>query len=120
MEEGKYVPEEFRIKLDETKRMKKIRFAGDGELSDKASAKAVEILGLIEDMELSRLLKEYLEKLVRTLIMICRQGMGLQQNINDILLISWVDRNTDDLAEVFDHLEAMWKFNIYLSMENDE
>ena len=29
MEEDKYIPVEYKMKLDETKKMKKIRFAGD-------------------------------------------------------------------------------------------
>ena len=113
MEEDKYIPVDYRMKLDETKRMKKIEFARDRELSDRASAEAVEILSRIENVNLSELPKMYLEKMIRTLILICRQGMGLQQTINDTFLISRVDRNTDNLADVFDHLEAMRKCNTF-------
>ena len=112
MKEDKYIPVEYKeIELEEIKKMKKIRFAGDRELSDKASAEAAEILSRIDDLDLSKLPKIYLEKTIRTLILICRQEMGLQQTINDTFIISRVDRNADSLADVFDHLEAMRKCN---------
>ena len=49
-------------------------------MSDKTTVKAVEILGQLEDKELSMLPKEYLVKLIKTLIVICRQGYGTSED----------------------------------------
>ena len=120
MEDYNYIPSIYKRELEETKEMKKIRFAGDREQSNKASAEAAEILSRIDELDLSKLPKIYLEKTIRTLILICRQEMGLQQTINDTFIVSRVDRNADSLADVFDHLEAMRKCNTYFFLENEE
>ena len=46
--------------------------------------------------------------------------MGLQKTVNDTFLISQVDKNTDELVTVYNHLEAMRKFNVFLKIDNDD
>ena len=113
MEGDNYIPSVYKSELEETKEMKRIRFTGDREQSNRASAEAAEILTRIDELDLSKLPKIYLEKTIRTLILICRQEMGLQQTINDTFIVSRVDRNADCLADLFGHLEAMRKCNTY-------
>ena len=106
------IPEEYRGNIEELENMKNITFVKDRENMEETLNTTMDALDHLYVVELHNLPSEYLAKLVRLLIALCKQG-NLQIQ-SDISLIAQLDRDAFDFINAHEKLEAFKNYNAVL------